>query len=68
MVICEELGKSLGGEDEKTEYRLIGDSESLFPRQHHIDHAQVVICVLVADINRLQTSEHLEVGHCAQKD
>ena len=56
VVVSEELSKPLGGEDEQTENRLIGDPESLLPRQHHVDHAQVVIRVLVADIDRLQTS------------
>ena len=56
VVVREELSKPLGGKDEQTENRLTGDPESLLPRQHHVDHAQVVICVLVADIDRLQTS------------
>ena len=56
VVVSEELSKPLGGKDEQTENRLIGDPESLLPRQHHVDHAQVMICVLVADIDRLQTS------------
>ena len=56
VVVREELSKPLGGKDEQTENRLTGDPESLLPRQHHVDHAQVMICVLVADIDRLQTS------------
>ena len=68
VVVREKLSEPLGGKDEQTENRLIGDLESLLPRQHHVDHSQVMICVLVADINSLQTSQHLELGRYARKD
>ena len=59
VVVCEELSKPLSGKYEKIDHRLIDDPESLFPRQHHVDHAQVMVRVLVADVNCLQASEHL---------
>ena len=65
VIISEKLSKPLGGNDEKTVDRLIGNSESFLPCQHHIDHAQVMIGVLMADINGLQTAQHLEEGFCA---
>ena len=59
VVVCEEFSKPLSCKDEEIEHRLIDDPESLLPRQHHVDHAQVVVRVLVADVNCLQASEHL---------
>ena len=59
MVVGEELSKPLGGKDKQREDRLIDNFESLLPRQHHVDHAQVMIRMLVADIDRFQTSQHL---------
>ena len=52
VVVGEELSKPLGGKDKQREDRLIGNFESLLPLQHHVDHAQVMIRMLVTDIDR----------------
>ena len=59
MIVGEKLCQSFSGNNQEVVHRPTNSLEGLFPRQHHVDHAQVVVRVLVADVNSLQTSQHL---------
>ena len=66
MIVGEKLCQSFSCNNNEVVHRLINSLEGLFPRQHHVDHAQVVVRVLVADVNSLQTSQHLR-SNCFTK-